>query len=123
MAQNMKFIIFYTGEKKSLFQFIWEWVNSVPNFYKTKHIKSTVSTFYVFYLKKNQQQNLPHAKLTITDLLLWVNKIMNMYGNMSRYKKNNIKVLQYKKLKKNTLQCESINNFKNTLILIKLNII
>ena len=42
--------------------------------------------FYVFYhLKKNPHQNWPHAKLTITKLLLWVNKTMNMYGNMSRY--------------------------------------
>ena len=42
------------------------------------------TNFYGYYIE-NFLKIWPHAKLIISELLLWVNKTMNMYGNMSRY--------------------------------------
>ena len=42
------------------------------------------TNFYGYYIE-NCYNIWPHAKLIISELLLWVNKTMNMYGNMSRY--------------------------------------
>ena len=45
------------------------------------------TNFYGYYIE-NFLNIGPHAKLIISELLLWVNKKMNMNGNMSRYNSN-----------------------------------